>query len=180
MKSLFIFSLLFSLLVLPSNALAESSPSSKPSIRREERKVEMEEKRQEIKNRISTAKKERIMSFSNQMTLRIEATISRLETLVERIKTRVDKIKDSSEASKITEINNSLDQAQKLIDKARLQLETLKSDLEKVLITDNLKDTFTEVRKSFNDTRDTLKEAHKILVSTIGDIKGLRVGESNE
>ena len=120
------------------------------------------------------------MSFSNQMTLRIEATISRLETLVERIKTRVEKIKDSSDASKIAEINSSLDQAQKLIDKARLQLETLKSDLEKVLITDNLKDTFTEVRKSFNDTRDTLKEAHKILVSTIGNIKGLRVGNTNE
>lgn len=177
MKKLALASVLMASLFLAPSVFAQNPKNIRAEVI--ERKEERVEAREEARNRITIAKKERIMSFTNQMTLRLEATLGRLQKLVEKINARTNKITSDEEKKNIEGVKKSLDDAQKLIAKTQIQIDALKVNLDKMLDSENPKDAFMKTKDEITNIKNNLKEIHSILVSTINVIKGLRVGNSN-
>jgi len=148
--------------------------------RREEVRKEIMERVREKKATRSAAlaefRKERIRHFFNLISLRIEATISRLERIIARIESRIAKIEAENTGINTTSIKNDVQKAKDLVAEANVSLEALKSNLEVALASEQPKDSFDVIKEGLKDIRDKLKEAHRILVHVIGDIRGLKVG----
>lgn len=178
MKGLFFLVLTVVCLTLASSALAESTPSSsvkpRPAVRQgtplstEKRPLE----------RLSAVKRVKVMNFSNNMIVRLEAVVDRLQILIDRIDARLVKIDESDK-----EVDS--ERAKELLDEAKAKLAVIKVKVAELKVTfGNLPDSedpksqFVEVREEINEVKVLLKELHSMLVGVVGNIKGLRV-ESN-
>lgn len=124
----------------------------------------------EIRNKISAVKRERIRSHFGKMIVRIEATIERIEKLIERIESRI------GDNSKVQE---TVDKAKEELTKAKLELTALKLQLENLLDSDDPKLVFNQIQDSLKVIKDYLRKTHVLLVRSIGELKGLRVGDNN-
>lgn len=125
----------------------------------------------EIRSKISAVRRERIRSHFGRMIIRIEATIERIEKLIERIESRI------GDNSKVQETVNK---AKTELAKAKLELATLKLQLENLLDSDDPKLVFNQIQDSLKVIKDYLRKTHVLLVQSIGELKGLRVGEDKE
>ena len=136
--------------------------------------------RQEVKQRIVAEKEERLQAltekrrglireFFQRMLRRFEAMIDRLERLVQRIEARMDKIGDVDK----TDLNRA---KAKLAD-TQADIDALKADFEEMLTSDTPKEVFKDLGQEVRNIKKQLVEIHRLLVSIIGDLKGLRVGD---
>ena len=69
-----------------------------------------------------------------------------------------------------------INSAKSLLDEAKANLDAAQASLEDVLASQDPKDAFGIIRETISEVKNQLKEVHSILVHTIGNIKGLRVG----
>jgi len=168
-------------LVLTPPVLAQTTrPSPRNQGVRAEVRATIEARREENQNRITAVRRERIRSFFGKMVVRIEATIERLEKLIERLETRIASIKEGEEDLDTTKAEDAIKEAKTTIEKAKLELTSLKARLEELLASDEPKLVFGQIQESLKTIKGYLKETHVLLVQTIGEIKGLRVGDTNE
>ena len=168
-------------LILTPPVLAQTTrPSPRNQGVRADVRATMEAKREENQNRITAVRRERIRSFFGKMVVRIEATIERLEKLIERLETRIASIKEGEEELDTTKAEDAIKEAKTTIEKAKLELTSLKARLEELLASDEPKLVFGQIQESLKTIKGYLKETHVLLVQTIGEIKGLRVGDTNE
>jgi hypothetical protein len=154
---------------------------------REEKEKEFEERKLEIEKRVEERKAtkeaevkekrvERIKHYWELLGKRILATIERLEKLTKRIESRVAKIKETDPEADVSVIEGDLQEAKGLLADAKAKYDEATDALEGLLESEEPKGAFEQVREDIKDIKDLLTEAHRILVHTIGDIKGLRVG----
>ena len=168
-------------LILTPPVLAQTaSPSPRNQGVRAGVRATMEAKREENQNRITAVRRERIRSFFGKMVVRIEATIERLEKLIERLETRIASIKEGEEELDTTKAEDAIKEAKTTIEKAKLELTSLKARLEELLASDEPKLVFGQIQESLKTIKGYLKETLVLLIQTIGEIKGLRVGDTNE
>ena len=168
-------------LILTPPVLAQTTrPSPRNQGARADVRATMEAKREENRNKITAIRRERIRSFFGKMVVRVEATIERLEKLIERLETRIASIKKTEEDLDITKAESTIKEAKATIEKAKLELTALKARLEELLASDDPKLVFGQVQDSLKTIKGYLKETHVLLVQTIGEIRGLRVGDTNE
>ena len=168
-------------LILTPPVLAQTTrPSPRNKGVRADVRATMEAKREENQNRITAVRRERIRSFFGKMVVRIEATIERLEKLIERLETRIASIKEGEEELDTTKAEDAIKEAKTTIEKAKLELTSLKARLEELLASDEPKLVFGQIQESLKTIKGYLKETHVLLVQTIGEIRGLRVGDTNE
>jgi len=168
-------------LVLTPPVLAQTTrPSPRNQGVRAEVRATIEARREENQNRITAVRRERIRSFFGKMVVRIEATIERLEKLIERLETRIASIKEGEEDLDTTKAEDAIKEAKTTIEKAKLELTSLKARLEELLASDEPKLVFGQIQESLKTIKGYLKETHVLLVQTIGEIRGLRVGDTNE
>ena len=125
---------------------------------KQEIRVKIEEKKTERLEKLSAIRRERIMSYSNKMIVRLEATIERLEKLIIRIEERITK-------------KESLDEAKQKLALIKIDVVALKESLAEVPESDDPKATFEQARALLNVIKNGLKEVHGMLVQLIGDIK---------
>lgn len=168
------------LILAPSVLAQTASPAPRNRGVRTEVRATIEAKREENQNRITAVRRERIRSFFGKMVVRIEATIERLEKLIERLETRITSIKTAEEDLNTTKAENAIKEAKTTIEKAKAELTLLKAELEELLASDEPKLVFGQIQDSLKTIKDYLKETHVLLVQTIGEIRGLRVGDTNE
>lgn len=157
--------------------------------RLEEKRLLIEKKREEIRNRIQvrqatrTARlqarnKVRIRTLYGRIEIRLNAAIERLNRLIERIETRLAIYKNNNPDLDFDSIESDIETAKDLLAQASASLEALKTNLEDVLASEDPKQGFAVIRESVKEIKDNLVEAHRLLVHIIGDIKGLRVGNT--
>ncbi len=163
--------LVFTFFVTP-NVLAKEENSLSRSLPRKEEKVD------NIKNRVSTIRKNRLMSFSNQMISRLESTEVRIKNLLDRISTRVAKIKSSDKQIDVTKAENTISEANIKLLSVDSKIKDLKINLDSMSVSETPKDFMVKIKTSLNTIKNDLKEIHLLLVKSIGDIKGLRVGDN--
>lgn len=199
-KVILTFSLFFLLLATPSYTLAiypnpwrSITPSAtKEGVleRLEIRKELREQKREEIKDlikerkatissRLAELRRVRIRFYFGRLVRRLEAAINRLERLIERIESRLEKFEQEDEDLDTTSIHENLNEAKHLLDESRANIEASSDNLESVLDSENPHASFSIIRDIIKDIKENLIEVHRILVHVIGDIKGLRTGQSS-
>lgn len=185
MKVLVLLSIFVSYLIITPTVLAQTDKASlMPAEKRQQIRTQVEATKQEqrterIQN-LTAIRKERIMSYSNKLTVRLDALVTRLKLLIERIETRIAKIEASDEEIVLTDTKETLTQAKELLAAIESEIMLLKDNLQLLPESEDPKQIFEDVRTSIMGLKDDLKEVHQLLVKVIGDIKGLRVGQDNQ
>lgn len=132
-------------------------------IRKEERQAAFDERRQE-----------RVSAFYEKLKLRISAFIERLNTLSERILARLDVL--AQEGEEVATLTGEVASAQELIAQAEGLLSDLEGAQDDFLESEDPKAFYPAIREGVGAIKDSLKDAHAILVKVITQIKGLRGG----
>lgn len=144
--------------------------------KREEKRATREAKREERREERKAKRDENIRRFFDRMATRVEAAIARIEKLIERIQSRLAKIE--SEGRDASKIKAKVEEAKTKLGTAKTEFESAKGELDNVVEGDNPKDAFAQTRDKIQSVKKHLTEIHRTLVSIIGDIKGLRVGQN--
>lgn len=155
----------------------ENRVNTSDSVRQNIR-LKVDAKRDEIRTKLTAKRRERIRNFFAKAVTRIEALIARLNNLITRLETRIEKINEVNTDLDTTSAEKSIAEAKTLISSASSKLEEAKSLSEDALSSDTPKDAFKEVIGLVRGIKSDLHEIHKLLRSIIGDIKGLRVGDT--
>lgn len=171
MKKVIVTGLILTALIsTPSVAFAKSFAATRPNTAVSE----------EVQVKISSIRKERIRNYFAHMVTRLEALVERLEKLATRIEQRIAKIKANNEDVDTTSAEKDLSEAKTKIASAKTELSNLKTEMENTLEATDYKEAFKKVRESLSKIKKDLREAHRLMVHSIGEIKGLRVGDSND
>jgi hypothetical protein len=145
-------------------------------IKNRDRQVFLEKKAsQEAK--INNLKQGIVRTFYNQMASRLNATIDRLNILITRIESRIAKI-ESSGTTVNQSVKDDLNKAKQLLADSQALLTSSNNALETVLTSNQPKEAFKILKENILDIKTNLVEVHSLLVKIIGDIKGLRVGQT--
>lgn len=149
--------------------------------KREEIRIKIEEKtatreaaKEQLKTMLEEKAQDRIQALFGRVAVRIESAISRLHTLIERMEARLAIF--AKEGESVEDIQKELDGARDLLESAELSLAAANTGLENVVGSEDPKAGYTYIRDAIKDIKQTLVETHSILVQVIGDMKGLRVG----
>ena len=194
------------LFAIPAALYAKSTKASSPSprptrspnfnllqeTRREELKLRIEEKLTEKReernqNRINdetqigtpSSKQIRIQEKKKEL-IRNYFSRLRLEKLIKRIENRVAIIKSENSGIDTALIDSEIIKAKDLLEHAKTELIAVNGIIEDTLTSNDPKTAFVVVRDSIKNVKNDLVEVHRILVHLIGDIKGLRVGNTQE
>jgi len=167
-------------ILVPLVSAQEATLTPRGVQNREEARIKVENKKEEIQHKITAIKRERIRSYYGKMVVRLEATIERIQKLITRLETRISKIEESDNSNKIDIPKARADVALAKTKLADVEAELSYLNIEDIISSDNPKEEFKNVINSVKLIKDGLKEVHKLLVQTIGDIKGLRIGNTNE
>ena len=175
---IFTFSLLSFLVFVPIVSAKISLNTPQGVSNSENAKTEIQNRKEEINLRITAVKRERIMSHFGKMQVRLEVIVQRIEILIGRIETRIEKIDALTDENKIdtTEAKNDLAEAKSKLAEIKILVEKL--TIEDTLSSETPKESFLSFRDDVKLIKDSLKEVHLLLVKTIGDLRGLRVGDT--
>ena len=134
----------------------------------DEQKVELAQRREEFRQRITEKRKVRISAFEKKMTKRLQAAVNRLDKLADRIQSRLEKISDRVDITEATAlISNIKEDLQDL----RTWINGLSSKLESVYVSDDPKAIFEEVRAEVKEIISEIKATHRALVEVITSLK---------
>lgn len=181
MFKVFIVTILFLLLLTPQIYAQTPTPKARFNNEVKENQIKkVEERKEDISAKISFVRKERIRKYAGRMITKIEALIVRLNKLAERLETRIAKIKLNKNNLDTTQAEADLSNAKLKLTEANSKLDTIKLNLEATLSSGNPKEENQRVKTSLTELKSILKEAHLLMVHSIGELKGLRVGDSKE
>ena len=171
---------LLGFLFLPSPIFAKPpawvTPPTRPEITKPTIVKELiPTKKAEIKAKLTEKRQQLIRQFFFRMVKRLGAAITRLEKLILRIESRLAKLE--SQGEDVSKIKIEVADAKTKLVKTKEDLELAKTKLEDVLISEDPKAAFAEVKNLIKGVKTQLIEVHRILVHVIGDIKGLHVGQ---
>lgn len=141
--------------------------------KREELKKEVQGKREEAKKKIEVKRQEKIGQAYQKLTEKVNKIALRFEELIVKVESRLDKL---SETQDVSSVQAQVESAKDKIAQAKADLASLEGIGSDVASSSNPKSSFATSRQMFQDVKKELDEAHKILVSVIGDIKGLMIG----
>ena len=194
-KAIFILIYIFTLLFIPKLALAQNT-STNSSERRvdtkkiiEDRQVRLRQRKAELQKIIKERQGSRSASLAAHKKLKIEnlfnivkrrllATIERLESLIGRIESRLAKIEGENEDIETAKIKSDLEIAKDILIDAKANLQEAERKLALALESDDPRGGYLEVKVLMREVATDLKEAKMILAHLIGDIRGLRIGNT--
>ena len=142
--------------------------------RKEEIVQRIEQKREEIRTKLTKKRQERIADLYARISKRNEVAIDRMTTLADRILARLDILE--SEGEDVSSLEAEVNSAKDLVESAEEILVSLEGVVDEMLESEEPKAIYPVVQDSVKEIKDTLKDAHSILVSVITQINGLRVG----
>lgn len=160
---------LFLLTLLFTPIVQAQSPSPKTK--------NLMERKEEVKSN-KNSKTKKINLYWTIIRERHEATIKRLEKVILRLEQRIVKTEIESEDLDITSAKEELANAKDMLEEAKDSFEALNDNMELIVNTEFSKETFFLAKENSSQIKSDLKEVHKILVHIIGNLKGLRVGNS--
>lgn len=177
-----IFTLLSLMLLLVTGvrfSLAKNEVEASPfRVTKESVEERIETKKDRAEDRREGKRKENIAKYLQNMVAKLRAYVTRLETLISRIQSRFDKITAEDSSRDLSKIKTDLDKAKSILATIKDKITALEG-MESVIVDSTTpKETFKDVRSKVESIKKDLKEVHLLLAHVIGNIKGLRVGES--
>lgn len=136
---------------------------------REVRQVERQVVQEEKKSARIERRNERIRAYTERVVKRFNAVITRLTRLADRMESRIEKLE-------AREFDLSI--ARELLGAARVEIANtqesiaaIDTSLENALASDNPKEAFSTVRGLIDESKESIKIAHRALVDAIREIK---------
>lgn len=111
------------------------------------------------------------------MLARHVALTDRLQKLIDRIQSRIDKIEATNPGIDLTSPKKDLADAKIKLTSAKAKIDALKGDIQTLLTCEDFMGQFKALKEKASEIKSDLKEVHRLLVHSIGTIKGLRVGD---
>ena len=148
-------------------------------LRREEVKSKIKERRASISARLTERRRNRIKRFFSRLIKRLNIVTNRLNRLVARIESRLEKIKANNENIDAEKIEKQLTEIKSKLSVVSTNIQDAQNSLNTILESNEPKQAFKDVRDLVKEIKNEFIDIHRLLVHLIGDIKGLRVGESN-
>lgn len=130
--------------------------------------------RQEVKERSATKEAQRkstITKFFNNMVERLQVAEDRLNKILERIESRVAKIKSGNPSRDLTKVDADIAAVKTLLANTQTKIDALKASPVESLKT---------VKEDASGIKKDLQTAKRLLSQIIGQIQGLRVGETKK
>lgn len=140
----------------------------------EEKTATREAAMEQLRAKLEERAQNRIQILFGKVATRMNSAISRLYTLIKRMEARLAIFADEKES--VEDIQGEIDSAKELLASAEKSLAVANTGLEKVVGSEDPKAGFVYIRDAVKDIKSTLVDVHSILVQVIGDMKGLRVG----
>jgi len=175
--------------VLASNGIQNKTTQQtrlEAQIEAREDKLLLLQENVQVRNQIRTATREGkltqlkqglVNKYYQQMSERIWATIERLDTLILRIENRIA-ILDPQTDKDLTDILADVSKAKSLLNDTKLLVTSSDKMIDSVISSNTPKDAYAILKSNIVDIKTNLKEVHRLLVKVIGDIYGLRVGDT--
>ena len=136
----------------------------------QEIRLELREKiRSRVEERVATNQARMTERVQNRVRLLLGMTIARTEAVINRMNTLITRVDSRLEKQGVE--NSHLEEAQKLVTEAASTLEELKASVEVLVNSDNPREVWGVVKESFGSIKTSLVEAHRILVSIMGEIE---------
>jgi len=136
-----------------------------------------EERKEQIQAKLTEKRQERIMNLHGRIVKRVESAIERMIKLSDRILARLDVLE--AEGESVESLRLEVNSAKDLIENSGEILTGVEGIVDDMLESEDPKAVYPTIKNSVEETKDTLKDAHSILVNVITQIKGLRVGETS-
>lgn len=142
--------------------------------KREQFKADAKTRKEELKKKVGEKRAERIEQFFNQMTQKFEAALDRLDGFSVKIEERVDAAVSSGKDA--TQARSELESGRLKIKEAAAELESAKAKYAEAIKNPNVKAAFADVRKIVQGIAQKVKDAHRALVRSVAELKGVGGG----
>lgn len=144
---------------------------SKLQEKREELRTKAKEKRGERKEKIAQKRAEKIKEFASRIKEKLLALVERLEKLAERIQSRINKL--AEKGANTAGAQAQLDDAKARLAAVKTRISGLEGVGADIVSSDEPREFFGAVKEEVHAIKKDLVEVHKILASSMGEIKGL-------
>lgn len=141
------------------------------------------EAREDIRTKVASGEgklletKRRVVGlYLSQMIKRLEAAITRLEVLIGKIESRQAKVQEINGTTEEA-LSVDIEKAKSILANAKTKLDEVKTMGTNLLTSETPKEDFKLLKASIEAIKKDLVEAHRLLVKTIGNLKGLRTGQ---
>lgn len=175
----------FALMLLVAFPVSAQTPTASPSpreVRQQEALAQREERSEERQLRIAENRMLQIRAFFARTNTRIQAALARLENLIARIEARLAKINETDPDLDTTQIAANLEEANLLLTETSTMFDELLATLpewfDEFVESDNPREMFLAKKAEYAEIRMNLVEVHTMLTHIIGDVKGLRIGNT--
>ncbi len=184
-RSIFILAVTL-FLINPNLVCAEDSTSSpKPFVQRvqtarEEIKERSATREAERKERLDNLRKSIVTNFFDNMIKRLQAAEDRLNKILTRIESRVAKIKLENPSKDLTKVDADIALVKTKLADTQTKINTTKTDFDAMIASTAPKELFKTVKDDISAIKKDLQDIRRMLSQIIGEIKGLRVGETEK
>lgn len=132
---------------------------------------EAQQKREEVKQRIAEHRAEQLKKLVARLIERLNALVDRLEALANKVQEHIDKF--AEQGADTAAAQTQLDGARAKLAEARGQIAALDGISTDLVNSPNPRDFFAAVKDQILLIKETLREAHKSLASSLGELRGL-------
>jgi len=129
-------------------------------------------------NKIDARKQETIRNNFGFIVRRFQAAVNRLGKIVIRIESRIAKIEEENSKINLTAVKKELVEIKESLNKSSQQIEKAQMEMEKTLTSNSPKQAFEEIKEMTDEIKKELIKNHQALSKIIGEIKGLRLGQT--
>lgn len=140
----------------------------------EEKIATREAAKEQLRAKLEEKAQNRIRSLFGRVVTRMESAISRLDTLIGRMEARLAIFAEEGES--VADIQSEIESAKTLLASAEESLAVAEAGLEEVVTSEDPRAGYIYIKDAVKNIKSTLVDVHSILVQVIGDMKGLRVG----
>lgn len=128
---------------------------------------------------IREVKTKNVRALFDRLALRFGAAVSRLEKLTERIEARIAAIKKEDPTKDLTQIEADVASAKAKLEDAKGKLQAIEELVDQALDSEDPKASFDVIKTKIMEVKSDLVEIHRLLAHAIGNIIGLRVGNTD-
>lgn len=139
--------------------------------KREEVKEKTSERQSQAKKRVAEHKKEAIRKHLQRILKRLRLSTERMENLAARVEQRMNKL--AEKGADVSQAKAQLEASREHILNTRNDLVALEGIEEELVASENAKEYFVSLRDKLSIMKGRLVAAHKLLGSSMGEIKGL-------
>lgn len=181
-KSALIVLALMLVVVLPASAQTPSATPNQGQVRKQEALAQREERSEERELRLLESRMLQIRAFFARANNRMQAAIARLENLITRIEARIAKINETDPDLDTTQIEADLEEASLLLTETMGMFDDLVTGLpewfDELVESEDPRAMFVAKKAEYSEIKMNLIEVHTMLTHIIGDVKGLRLGNT--